>query len=144
MNYSTAVFLINSNVRAIVCTYEAGDTAPRTTFKSLDPDIKKDDLVIVPTDTRHKMTVVKVVETDVEVDFDSPATMLWIVGKVDGANYQQVLSQEAQAIDTIKSAEKNRKRDELRKSILADQADNIKALPISTVGDIPPARQPLT
>ncbi len=90
MNYTTAVFLINNAVRAVVCTYEAEDKSPRTMFKTFDKTIRVGDLVIVPTNTRHRMTVCKVVETDVDVDFDNSACVHWIVSKVDITQYQTV------------------------------------------------------
>lgn len=133
MNYSTAVFLINKNARAIAATYEHGDSAARTIFKTLDQTIKVNDFVIVPTDTRHKMTVVKVVETDVDVDFDSAAQMAWIVGTVDRSQFETTLQQEADAIVKIKSAELRKKRAELAASVLADYAPEIKALPIAAM-----------
>ena len=105
MNYSTAVFLINDDVRAIACTYEADEKAKREIFKTLDKSIAKDDFVVVPTDTRHKMTVVKVVEVDVDVDLDSSIPMQWIVGAVERHDYERILKMEEQAIETIKSAE---------------------------------------
>lgn len=144
MNYTTAVFLINKHVRAIQATYEAADNAARTTFKTLDPEIAVGDFVVVPTDTRHKMTVCKVVECDVDVDFDSSVAMTWIIGKVDRAPHELTLSQEAQAVQAIKSAELRKKREDLAKSVLADKIADIKALPIAAMnGDHPgePAAQ---
>jgi len=137
MNYSTAVFLINKNVRAVQVTYEATENASRETFKTLDKSIKVDDFVVVPTDTRHKMTVCKVVAVDVDVNFDSSAPMAWIIGVVDRGPWQVVMSQEGDAIAAIRAAEVNKKRDDLRKALLADHADQLKALPISVLnGDI--------
>lgn len=135
MNYSKVVFLINSKVRAIRATYEAQDNAPRTLFKTLDPNTKIDDYVVVATDSRHKMTVVKVKEVDVEVDHDSEETVQWVIGKVDKDSYDVILKQEEQAIATIKSAETTRKRNELKKSLLMDAEEKIKALPIYSNGD---------
>lgn len=74
MNYSTAVFLLNPQVRCIACTYEVDKDeklAARVSFKSLDKEVTAGDLVLVPTGTRHGYTVVKVVETDIDSDFDS-------------------------------------------------------------------------
>ena len=68
MNYSTAIFLINNHARALKVTYEDG--ANPEIVKTLDQTIKLDDYVVVETDTRHKMTVVKVVETDVDFDLE--------------------------------------------------------------------------
>lgn len=141
MNYSLSVFLINDNVRAIACTYEQdapGRPAGRTIFKSLDSTLKAGDFVVIPTDTRHKLTVVKIVETDVDVDYDSHDQMTWIVGKVDLTDHELVLRQEAEAITAIKSAEKRKKQDELRKALIIDQ-QAIKALAIAhQASDGPP------
>lgn len=138
MNYSTIVFLINKNVRAILATYEADEKSPREMFKTLDPELAVGDLIIVPTITRHGMTVCKVVEVDVEVDFDATVQVKWVVGKVEKTAYEQTISQEGVAIQTIKSAEARKKREELRASILADSVEDIKALPISVMnGDAP-------
>lgn len=139
MNYSTAVFLINKHARAVLATYEAEDNAKRTMFKTLDPDLKVGDYVIVPTDTRHKMTVVKIVEADVDVDFDSQTQVQWVMGDFDRTAFEQTLAQEQQAITAIKSAEMRKKRDDLRAAILADHVADLKALPIYANGDSKPA-----
>lgn len=136
MNYSTAVFLINPNVRAVLGIYEAEEDkgqrpVPRTAFKTLDHSIKVGDFVLVPSSTRHKMTVNKVVEVDVDVDFDSGTQMTWIIGKVDRADHEKINAMEHQAIQTIKSAELRKKKDELRKALIAD-SEALKALPIAS------------
>jgi len=140
MNYTTAVMLINTNIRAIKCTYEPDTdriTQSRTLFKTLDKSIAIGDYVVVPTDTRHKMTVVKVVEVDTDVDFEDPTQVGWIIGKVSIADYTQITTEEERAIKQIKDAEKLKKRNELRDSLLASQAEVLKALPIATMGDAP-------
>ena len=143
MNYTTAVFLINKHVRAVKATYEEHDGAGRTVFKTLDDTIKVDDYVIVPTTTRHKMTVCKVVEVDVDVDFDSSENCDWIIARVHMAEHEQVLEQEKDAIAAIKSAELRKKREDLRDAILADHVDDIKALPIADMnGDADQATDP--
>jgi hypothetical protein len=122
VNYSTAIFLINPKVRAIQAVYEP-DTeqrkSPRATFKTFDPAVSVGDYILVPTETRHKMTVNKVVEVDVEPDLESAATIHWIIGTVDRAAYEEVLGQEARAIELMKAAEKTHAREELRKKMMA-------------------------
>ncbi len=130
MNYSTAIFLISDQARAINVTYESGDNAPKTIFKTLDPNIKVDDFVTVPTKTRHHMTVCQVVEVDIDLDLDCSTEMDWIIGTVNRADFEQIKSQEGDAIAKIKSAEKRRKRRELKDALLADVGDGLKALPI--------------
>lgn len=138
MNYSTAVFLINQNCRAIACTYDkdeaSGKAAPRTIFKTFNPAIKVDDFVVIPTGTRHNMTVVKVVEVDVEPDLDSSVEMQWIIGVIDASGFNDTLTKEADAIAKIKSAQKLKKRKELADAMLADMPDtDVKLLPIATI-----------
>lgn len=133
MNYSMAIFLINSHARAMACTYEADEGAKRTLFKTLDPNIKEGDYVIVATGTRHGMTVVKVIEADVDVDFDAPDKVEWIVGSVDRAQHERLLEHEKEAIQAIKSAELRKKREELRAAMFADHVETLKALPIAAI-----------
>lgn len=139
-NYSTAVFLLNNKVRAVLGIYKpdplnAPVSAPlekRVMFKTLDPDIKKDDIVLVPSATRHNITTFKITDVDVDVDLESPTKVEWIVGVVDRTDYDQVLAMEASAINAIKSAQTTKKRKELRETLMADvPVDTIKALPIA-------------
>lgn len=140
MNYSTAVFLVNKNARAIVVSYEpnkSGALSNEDTLKTLDQSVKVGDLVVVETDTRYKMTVGKVTEVDVPVDFDSTKQMRWIVSKVDHDAYDALLAQEQQAIDTIRKAMERKRRDDLASALMKDHADTLKALPLTTAGDVP-------
>ena len=130
MNYSRAIFLISDQCRAVLVTYEAKDYADKTMFKTLDPAIKVDDYVVVPTDTRHKMTVCKVAAVDVDPALEDSRQLEWIVGTVDRASFVDIAAQERDAIEKIKAAETRRKRAELRKTLLADAEEEVKALPI--------------
>jgi hypothetical protein len=134
MNYSTAVFLINKNIRAVLGVYDPDDkNAKRTPFKTLSADIKIGDFAVVPTGTRHNMTVVKIVDIDVDIDFDSVAQVEWVIAVVDRSEYEKTLEQEAVAIQAIKSAELRQKRDSLRKALFADHVETLKALPIAAI-----------
>jgi hypothetical protein len=140
MNYSAAVFLINDNARAIACTYQPedqpkdGHPGRAYVFKTLDATIKVDDFVVVPTNTRHGMTVNKVVAVDVDIDYDSDIKFAWIIGKVDKAAYDALLAKEAEAVTAINLAERTRKRHELRASLMAHSAEALKNLPITVIG----------
>lgn len=127
MNYSTAIFLINSDVRAVSVSYERGadgkGVAPFYTFKTFDKSIKTGDLVVIPTTTRHMQTVVRVEAVDVEIDFDSSVQLDWLIDKVDTSKSSEIASQEAEAIRQIKSAEIRSKRDEMARKLMADNTD---------------------
>ena len=143
MNYSTAIFLINQHARAVKAVYEDGH--PAETFKTLDPTIKVNDFVIVQTTTRHNMTVCKITEVDVDIDFDSSKQISWVIDKIERFTYERLFEQEAQAIQAIKSAELRKKREDLKNALLADSMDKIKALPIASMNgdaDIPPVEPP--
>lgn len=136
MNYSTVVFLVNKNVRAIKCAYEVNDKGEPcgnlTIFKSFDHSIKVGDDVVVPTETRVKRTVVRVVETDVEVDLESDVKMGWIIGPVDAAGYQMTLAKEEEAITKVKAAELRKKRAELEATLLANlDAEAVETLKVT-------------
>lgn len=140
MNLSTAVFLINDDARAVMVTYEEGDRATRTMFKTFDKNLKVDDFVVVPTNTRHHMTVCKVVEVDVEVDFDNDVQVDWIIGRVEKANFDDIKKQEESAINAIRAAEKLKKRKELSesmKALLTETGKDVKLLSIGPSEDTP-------
>lgn len=117
MNYSTAILIINDEARCIKVTYESHDNAPREMFKTFDKSIKVDDYVIVPTNTRHNLTVCKVVEVDIDDWMETSSQLGWIIGRVDLADATQIKVHEDQAIAAIKSAEKLKRRRELKASM---------------------------
>jgi hypothetical protein len=122
VNYSTAIFLINPKVRAIQAIYEPDTDSrkqPRGIFKTFDQSISVGDYILVPTETRHKMTVNKVVEVDVEPDLETTTQINWVIGTVDKSMYEEVLASEAKAIELMKAAEKTHAREELRKKMMA-------------------------
>lgn len=136
MNYTTAVFLINKDLRALTAVYVDGEK--REMFKTLDAGIKVGDLCVVPSDTRHKVTTVKVMEVDVGVDFDAPEKVRWIISRIDMDVFAQMTAQEDQAIDALKAAEFKKRRATLFNDLVAAaDADAIKSLPIYKNGDAP-------
>lgn len=138
MNFTTAVMLLNQNISAIHTIYEEETEQrrqPRTTFKTLDTTIQVGDFVVIPTDTRHKMTVVKVVGVDVDVDFESQTPVQWVISKVNMDAHNTILSEEQKWIETIKASEKRRKREELKKNMLEMfHEDGIEQLAIANMG----------
>lgn len=146
MNYSTAVMLINPNIRAIKTIYEPDalnstggvvKVGQRYTFKTLDPSIQKGDFVVVPTNTRHGFTVVKVEEVDAEIDFEAGIELKWIVDKVSIADYSSVQIEEGKWIDALKASEKRAKREEIKKKMIdMYKDDGIDKLPIANMSGI--------
>lgn len=127
MNYSTAIFLVNQAVRAVAVSYdtdaEGKGIRPFTLFKTLDPDVEVGQYVVIPTDTRHRMTVARVEEVDVDVDLESTVQVGWLVDAVDRRAYDEVIGREANAIGAIKSAERRAKQEELREKLIADNPE---------------------
>ena len=143
MNYSTAIFLVNDKVRAVRGIYEAWDDKSgkpmpaSTVFKTFDQDLKVGDLVLVPSGTRHRMTVNKIVEVDVEPDLESSIEMSWVIGVVDFPAYQAVLAEEAKMIKLMRDAEKADQRKKLREKVLAHMDESqLAALAIAKREDI--------
>lgn len=131
MNYSSAIFLVNKDVRAVLTSYERDTEGkgvkPWIPYKSMNHDLKPGDYVVVPTDTRHQMTVVRVEAIEDDVDPASPVQLKWIIDGVEMGAYNEILTAEAGAIERIKSAEKRAAREELANKLLADNPD-IQAL----------------
>jgi len=145
MNYSKTVFLINKNVRAISAQYEPG--AEAEIFKTLDENVKVGDIVVVPSDTRHRFTTVKVkhVDEDVDIDFDDTVQCKWIVSVVDTEAFESLLDMEKTAIAKVKSAEVRKKRADLSSALFEDNIEELKALPIAAMnGDSAEGSDPNT
>lgn len=139
MNNTRAIFLINDNVRAWLCSYEDEGEKPidkqtLTMFKTFDQTLKEKDYVVVPTDTRHKMTVVRLEKLvdSLDVDIKDPKNLDWIIGRVEKADYNYIKAQEEKALQVIKSAQKRKEREELRKAIEADCGVDLKLLSVAT------------
>ena len=129
MKNSMIVFLINDDVRAITGQYEPGGKIEP--FKTMDPSIKKDDLIVVESGTRHEMTVVKVVDVDVDVDFEHGPDIKWVVQRIDTAGFDTMLKNEEAAVSTVQQAEKRRKKAELRENLFRDHEEQMKSLALT-------------
>lgn len=130
MDNSLIVFLINDSARAIKGQYEDGGV--KTLFKTFDATINVDDFAVVESSTRHELTVVKVTEVDVDINFDTEKNVKWVVQKIDMPPYKTVLTQEREAISAVQAAERARKKEELRATMFANHETKIKALSLST------------
>lgn len=119
-NFSAVAFLVSDKVRAVRVSYE--ENGKEYTFKTQDQSLVKNDLVIVPTNTRHGFTVCKVIELDVDVDFENPAIEYkWIAGKIDKTAYDTLLKQEETMLAEVRQAETRKKREQLRATMFANQ-----------------------
>lgn len=135
MNYSTAIFLINTKARAVLGVYNPDEPHKKTLYKTLDSNIAVDDFVLVQTDTRHKMTVVKVVEVDVDFDLESSQKVTWVLSKIDLTIAEKLMGLEESAISQIKKAELRQKRDNLRDALFKDHTETLKTLEIAHMGE---------
>lgn len=133
MDPSKIVFLINEEVRAVKCQYEPEGTS--SVFKTFDESINVDDLVTVETNTRHGFTVMKVTEVDIDIDLDSSTPVKWLVSRVDLDAYSDLRRNEDAAISAVKSAEKRRRKAELRDAIFKDHEEKLKTLALAKPDD---------
>ena len=134
MDNSKIVFLINDSVTAVRAQYEpdAAGASPKTyVFKSFDTGLKVDDYAIVQTNTRFGLTIVKIVEVNVDVDFDSPTELKWLLQRVDLTAFKLMLAQEADAVSAVQQAELRRKKAELRATMFKDHEASILSLAIA-------------
>lgn len=143
-NYSTAVMLFNSDIRAVRVSYDPKDLVsgkPRDyLFKTLDPDIKAGDYVSIPTDSRHNMTIGKVEEVDSEVDFDADIELKWIISRVPTDGYEAILKDEQAWIAEMKKAQIRKKKEDIKKNMLdMYQADGASLETLAIAGRKPAA-----
>lgn len=138
MDSSKIVFLINDQVRLIKVTYDKEESQPLNAvkrdymFKTLDQSIAVDDFVVVETGTRHGLTVCKVTEVDLDVDFNDGVSLKWAFHRVDSALIEDTRAKEAEAISAAKRAELKRQRAQLREGIFAEHSEMIAGLSIAT------------
>ena len=131
MHPSRKIFLINDAVRAVSAEYEPkGNT---TLLKTMDPDLKVGDFVVCETDTRHNMTVSKIVDVDVDIDLESPVNLPWVISCLDLVDHEKLIAAETDALAKIKSAQDKKKRDELRAAMAADYTDDVRDLELNTI-----------
>lgn len=148
-NKSLAAFLVDDRVRAVTCIYDPDDhmkSQKTYMFKTMDESIQPDDLVVVPTESRVGFTVCKVVQVDIEPDFESRIDYKWIAGKVDKEAYDLLLKNEAFLINKLREGERSRARKALRKSLEETVgSDTLKQIEMhvsggaATMSDEPPA-----
>lgn len=132
MEATKIILLINDDARLLEGRYE--ENGKTELFKTMDPTIKIDDLVVVESGTRWGFTVVKIISDDAEIDFDSDTKVRWIHSKVDRRAFDKILAQEAKAISAVRAADRNRRRNELRDAMFSH--DELKALPMAKTDDL--------
>lgn len=140
MHPSRMIFAISDTVQCVEVQYDPENGPSKTEHKTLIPDLAVDDMVVVQTRSRHKMTIGKVTRLNIEPDLDSSQEMLWAYSKVDAAAIGDLHQQEDDAIETIKKLERMKKRRELRDEWMAGNGEELKALPIYSVQDKPKAK----
>ena len=117
MNNSAAVMLVNKSIRPVRVEYDPDNyknNSPTRLFKTLDASIKKDDLVVVQTHTRHGFTIAKVVEVGFPVDFNNPEPWGWVCQKFDKATFDHVVETESKIVRRVAEIQENKMREELK------------------------------
>lgn len=142
MHSSNYIFLINPTCRAMVVNYDPDKPSEERIVKTLDPNIQKDDLVVVPATTRHEFTVCRVVEADVDIDFERNIKVDWIVHKVDQESYKKMVEEENFAVQKIRSAEIRQKREELSEKLLKNRQEELGEFSIVTARIEGPKQEP--
>lgn len=154
VNLNTAIFLVNAQCRALTLAYEwcdregkteKGDPFATDVFKTLDPSIKKGDLVLGETQSRHKLCVYKVIEADVEIDLARTKYIPWVVGRVK-TNLEELQASEAEMISAIRQRDKEKQRAELAETMMKDYGGVIAGLKIAGGGQAiapPPQMKPI-
>lgn len=145
-NKTMIVFLANDTVRALKVAYENPDewavgTVPTQTVKTFDPAIKVGDYVNIVSEARHKISVAKVMEADVTVDFGSNEKVHWVIGVIDPSVHAEIVAQEAELLEAVQEAKLVEEKAKYRKTMnfeniqmdtLAITSNTLDAEPIDT------------
>lgn len=120
--------LFDESVRPVRVEYDPDNKynnqgAMKRLFKTIDPDLRKDDLVVVPTGTRHGFTIAKVTEVGFIVDFSSAEEWDWIAQKFDRGTFEDVVKTESGIKDKVAKAEENKMRTEMLATLGMKQTD---------------------
>lgn len=136
MNYSTLSFLTSDEVIGINCVFQGKSNLDvaypkgiddglrskaylkrkKYTYKTTDKSIKVGDLVVVQCEGESKnygYAIVEVVETNVEIDFNTEISYKWIVNKVEAEKLELTIKAEEALIDKVKRVEKIAKKQQL-------------------------------
>ena len=135
MNSSKIVFIVNQATRLIRCAYDEKESAvmPKSYhFKTLDPTIEVDDLVVVETSTRHGFTIVKVTEVDLDVDFDDSVELKWAFSPLDLTAIKELKAAEQAAIEKVRAIDLKKKREALRREMFADDEEAMAQLKLAS------------
>lgn len=136
MHHSKIIFLVDDGVKAIQAQYE-----PRgkiETFKTLMPNVAVGDIVVVESDTRFNFTTVKVTEVDCEPDMESPLPVKWALTRLDMGAVKELRGREATVVAKVQQAERQRRKQQLRETMLAGlttDALTLEAQPVSEPPD---------
>ena len=130
MEASKTIFLFNDDVRAVKAVYDPDKPEEAKVFKTMIPDLKVDDFVLVKADYRWGMTTCKVTEIDIEPDLDSQKKMNWVIMRLDLTEHEKLVEYEEKALAQISKANKKKKRRELADTVLADVNGELDEIPI--------------
>jgi hypothetical protein len=120
LNIKTAIFVVNPSTRALKVRYSENSSDKDAFVKTVNADIKVDDLVVIPTDTRFGFTVAKVIEVDVLINMNGTAEMRWVDQVVDKARYDHLVEQERIIIQKVQQADVRREQRQLAEQLKAD------------------------
>ncbi len=102
-------------------------------FKSFDKGLKVGDYAVVPTDTRWKFTVVRVIEINADFDPETNEQMKWIVGSVELDDHEEILEKENAIISATRRAHREAKKAELRRNLVMSHPEYLKGLDLVNV-----------
>lgn len=120
MHDSRTVFLLDDNIKCVSGKYDIGHNSSTEEFKTAIEGIEVGDYVVVPTDTRQKMTVVRIDEINIEPDLESDVKMDWVMCKVPKQAYDATMASEKTFVDRTRVAARIRKKEQLIKDLQID------------------------
>lgn len=138
INNTLVVSLFEEKVQFIRVKFNSDDSSSWT-YKTLRPDIRIGDLVIVPAKNNisgessnpEEYKLVTVTEINVDIDIYSSVQYKWIVSTVDLAEYRSILARELQLITEINQLKRRKQKSELLNQIREEYGVALDTLKIS-------------
>lgn len=127
VNPSLAAFLLpdEQRPRCVSVSYEKTAVGGKLqgsdikSFKTFNRDLKPEDFVIIPTDTRWGFTIGRVEAVDLIVNYTSSEEMRWVGDVFDKKTYDNILARERALVGNVTKATEAKARRELMDELQA-------------------------
>lgn len=119
MNEVNVLLADNPNFKFVECVFYPFTGVNPYTYKTMNPDIKEDDFVVVDTPSKGFQVVqVRAIKSPLEVNLEAKYEFKWVVQRIDAEDYEKCKTVEAEVRRTVNISKNKRGLEEARKAVL--------------------------